>query len=114
MDPVQRVLNILKYENRIKLQNVLMKVPDREIAVTIMAMNEMEKELIFSLLGQAKVQRIKEELTYQKKLDIRKDRHLKIINKFLSYFEDGNRQFKNRSYIRPKKPGRDDSKFTGL
>lgn len=114
MDPVQKILNILKYENRIKIQNILMKVPDREIAVTIMTMNEMEKELLFSLIGPAKVKRIKEELGYQKKLDIRKDRYLKILNKFLSYFEAGNTQFKNRSYIRPKRPGRDYSKFTGI
>ncbi len=105
MNVREEILKIVKYQSKVTLQNMLMKIPDREIAVSIMALEDREKELFFSLLSPAKVLRLKEELQYQEKLDIRHDRYLKIVNKFLSYFEPGKKQFKNQSYIRPKRPG---------
>jgi len=105
MNVRMEILKVVKYHSKVTLHNMLMKIPDREIAVSIMALDDREKELFFSLLSPAKVLRIKEELQYQEKLDIRHDRYLKIVNKFLSYFEPGKKQFKNQSYIRPKRPG---------
>ena len=101
----EEILNILKYQNKITLQNILMKIPDREIAVSISVLKDFEKETIFSLLSPVKIRRIKDELKYQKKLDIRQDRYFKMVNKFLSYFAPGKKQFKDKSYIRPKRRG---------
>jgi Mg/Co/Ni transporter MgtE len=99
----EEIIKILTHQNRITLQNVLMKIPDREIAVSLSVLNIAEKEKVFALLSPEKRKRVEEEFKYQEKLDIRHDRYLKIINKFLSYFEPGKKQFRNHSYIRPKR-----------
>ncbi len=99
----EKILALLKYEDRVKIVNVLMKIPDREIAVSLMTLDEREREVAFSLLSPVKVRRVKEELQYQEKLDISHDRYTKIVRKFLSYFEPGKKDYKNQSYIRPKR-----------
>ena len=97
------ILRVFRMHNKVSLQNILMKIPDREIAVSISVLDDMEKQMFFSLVSQEKVKRIKEELNYQKQLDIRKDRYLKIADKFISYFTAGKKEFRNESYIRPKR-----------
>lgn len=103
MDPNEKILSVLRYTSKVRLQNVLMKIPDREIAVSIMYLCPEERENIFALLSPAKVMRIKEELTYQRKLNIRYSRYLKFVDAFLSYFGSSSGASKRRSYIRPKR-----------
>jgi flagellar motor switch protein FliG len=95
------VMRILHTHTGIVLQNTLMKIPDREIAVALMALNEQERSLVFSHISQAKTRRVQQEIRYQFTLDIRPDRYEKIVGKFVSYFEPGKKQFKDKSFIRP-------------
>ena len=81
-----------------------MKIPDREIAISISVLDDMEKQMLLSLVSPEKVKRVKEELKYNKRLDIREDRYVKIVDKFISYFKPGKKEFRNESYIRPKRP----------
>ncbi len=99
----EEILRVFRVHSKVSLQNILMKIPDREIAVSISILDDIEKQMFFSLLSLEKVKRVKEELKYQKRLDIREDRYLKIACKFLSYFKPGKKEFRNESYVRPKR-----------
>ena len=47
MNVREEILKIVKYQSKVTLHNMLMKIPDREIAVSIMALGDREKELFF-------------------------------------------------------------------
>lgn len=95
-------MQILRSHTGIALQNTLMRIPDREIAVSLMLLDEHERSMVFSHLSSAKTQRVQQEIRYQFSLDISPDRYEKIVRKFVSYFQPGKKQFKDTSYVRPK------------
>ena len=99
----RRIFSIFREGDRIKVENILMTIPDREIAVALLQLERREREEILSLISPAKAGRVREEIDYQETLYIPPDRYLKIIRKFVSYFEDGNKDYKHRSYIRPRR-----------
>ena len=86
----------------ITLQNTLMKIPDREVAVALLKLDEKERSLVFSHLSRAKTERVQQEIRYQQTLDIPHDRYEKIVHTFISYFQPGKKLYRYTSYIRPK------------
>ena len=103
MNVRESIFSIFRYWDRVKLGNTLMTIPDREIVVALLQLERREREAILSLLSPAKAGRVREEIGYQETLYISPDSYLKIVNKFLSYFEDGKSDHRDSSYIRPKR-----------
>ena len=99
----RRVFSIFREGDRIKVENTLMTIPDREIAVALLQLERREREEILFLISPAKAGRVREEIEYQETLYIPRDRCLKIIRKFVSYFEEEKSDHKDRSYIRPRR-----------
>lgn len=90
------------YQDRIKAQNILMKIPDRDIALSMLYMDHNEENMIFSLLSDKKNNRIKEELSYQKKLKINYKLYYDITKNLLKKFNKFKNDKKLITYIRPK------------
>jgi hypothetical protein len=99
----ERIFTILRVTDRVQMVNTLMTIPDREIAVSLLQLEVRERDAILSLLSPAKAERVREEIHYQGTLFISRDRQLRIVKKFLSYFEPGKSDFRDKSYIRPKR-----------
>jgi hypothetical protein len=86
----------------VSLHNLLMKVPERETAHALGLLEERDRERILSILGPKKRVRVKEEIAYQKKLFVRKDRSDRIVQSFISRFKGGMKSGGVKSYIRPR------------
>jgi hypothetical protein len=99
----EKIFSLLRCTERVQVVNTLMTIPDREIAVPLLQLEGRERDAILSLLSPAKAGRVREEIRYQETLFISRERQLRIVNKFLSYFEPGKSDFRDRSYIRPKR-----------
>jgi hypothetical protein len=103
------ILQIFRSENKVTLHNTLMKIPDREISVPLMLLSDREREMILSLVAPAKANRIREELKFQQRIEIRSDRFEKIVRKFIGYFGAGKKMFEDQSYLRPKRRTKNNS-----
>ena len=55
---------------RVRVQNSLMRAGDREIALSMMYMEDRDRGFLFSLLPAAKARRVREELTLQGRLKV--------------------------------------------
>ena len=95
------ILEALGGYDRVSLHNILMTVPDRETALALSLLDYGERERILAVLGPRKRTRVREEISYQKRLFVRRDGARRIIQRFLAYFERGAKGDRLKSYIRP-------------
>ena len=86
---------------KVKVQNSLMRQGDRPITLSMMFMQDQDREFIFSLLPAPKVSRIREELELQGRLKITYDQYRRAVSSLLEGLtrESGGDTLK--SYIRP-------------
>ena len=101
LDVKNQLLSFIQ-KDQIIAQNILMKIPDRDIALSMLYMDKDEENIIFSLLSNEKIKMIKEELSYQKKLKIHYQLYLDISNNLLKKFYQYKNEDKKRTYIRPQ------------
>lgn len=101
LDIKNQLLNYIN-QDRINAQNILMKISDREIALSMLYMDQKEENIIFSLLSEQKNKRIKEELSYQKKLKINYKLYCDISENLLKKFKKNKNNKNQRTYIRPR------------
>lgn len=86
---------------RVRVQNGLMRAGDREIALSMMYMDDRDRTFFFSLLPAAKVKRIREELTLQQRLKITYDQYRKAITALTEAIGSERGGGSIKSYIRP-------------
>lgn len=86
---------------RVHVQNGLMRSGDREIALSMMYMDDPDRTFLLSLLPSAKVRRIREELALQQRLKITYNQYVKAISALTKNLESGRGGGSIRSYIRP-------------
>jgi len=85
----------------VRVQNGLMRSGDREIALSMMYMEDGDRSFLFSLLPEAKVKRVREELTLQKRLKITYDQYRKAIATLTESIASDRGGGSMKSYIRP-------------
>ncbi len=100
--PNELLLGKLRQHPRVRVQNTLMRIGDRPIALGMMYMEDNDRDFVFSHLPAPKVERIRDELALQKRLKITYDQYRKAVQSLLDALnsETGGDSF--RSYIRPK------------
>jgi hypothetical protein len=103
VDVRQKILSVIRSGSAVSLANSLMRIPDREIALCLLPLRDGERARFFALLGPAKARRVKEEIDFQKTLHIPRKNYLKVVDKFLSYFGPGKKDYRDPSYVRPRK-----------
>ena len=103
MTPHERLLKIIRLLPRVTVHNKLMTAVDREIALTMMYMEDPEREYVLSFVSAEKKKRIREELKLHERLTIKYDQYLSALDHVVSLLKnsDQNRGFK--SYIRPRR-----------
>ena len=100
-----KIWNCIQKTPETQLQNALMRMPDRICAVSLSKLTDEQKDYIFSTMSPIKARRIREEIGYQRRLNIPEANYLKIVRSFLSLLgsgEKGNNTDLN-IYIRPRK-----------
>ncbi len=103
--PNQRLVRALRGLPRVDAQNRLMRLGDREIALSMMYMADTDRAALLGLLPQPKIHRISQELALHRRLAIRYDQYTAAVEAVLASLEErGRRVF--RSYLRPRRPER--------
>jgi len=85
------------------LQNRLMRIPDREMALAMMYMEDTDRLYIFSKLSSAKARRIREEIGHNKGVHITYDQYKKTISHVIAGLSGRPKTEKMKSYLRPKR-----------
>ncbi len=101
LDIKNQLLTCIK-QDHIEAQNILMKISDREIALSMLYMDQNEETIIFSILSAQKNKRIKEELFYQKNLKINYKLYCDITENLLKKFKKHKNNKNQKTYIRPQ------------
>ena len=99
--PNYRLVRRVRSLPKVRVQNGLMRAGDREIALSMMYMEDTDRAFFFSRLPQAKVKRIKEELALQSRLRITYDQYVKAIETVIKGVESNRGGTSFRSYLRP-------------
>ena len=92
--------------SKVVVQNRLMRVSDREIALSMMYMEDADRGRIFSILAPKKVVRIREELALISRLRVTYEQYSKAISSVTSVVEGEARETGLKSHIRPMPKGR--------
>jgi len=100
--PNDRLLAVFGRISEAEAQNRLMRVADRELALSMMYMQESDMRRLLSLIAPAKAHRVREELALQKHLAVRYDQYRRAITNVIGQLESGGGAQALRSYLRPR------------
>ena len=99
--PNEQLIRRARALPKVRVQNGLMRSGDREIALSMMYMEDSDRANFFSLLPAAKVKRIREELSLQQRLKITYDQYRKAITALTETLGSDRGGESIKSYIRP-------------
>ena len=100
MDTVKAILSVLQHTERAKLQNTLMRIPDKICAAALSALDAEARSAVYGLIGGAKAARIEEEIGLEARRRTSSTVKNKLVHSFFTYFEPEGKQTL-RPYIRP-------------
>ena len=83
-----------------------MRSSDREIALAFQRMDQEDVEAALSKLPEQKSRRIREEISYQKRLKITEEQYERMVERIISAISGGRGAAPISSYIRPRKERR--------
>ncbi len=98
--PDRRLLKLIRLLPPSEVQNRLMRISDREIAVSLLYLEKEERAFILSFLGGAKKSRVQEEMEYTDRLRIRYPEYRLMIENVIKQI-GGSGGGPLRSYLRP-------------
>ena len=84
------------------VQNILMRISDRELAICTLYMKENDIILLFSFLPVVKQKRVRQEQLYISRLNLRYPQYRTIIDNIILQLK-GMSSAGIRSYVRPKR-----------
>ena len=85
-----------------KIQNILMRISDRELAISMLYFSDKDKTFLLSFLPAAKQNRIKQEQSYLNRLNIRYPQYRTVIDDVILRLQ-GMSGGGIRSYVRPRR-----------
>jgi hypothetical protein len=96
----QQLLAYMRTLTAAEIQNRLMRLSDRDIAIALLYFDQGERAYLLSYLGHRKRERVEQELGYIKGMRIRYDQYKPAIERVLETFRKGGGSDR-RGYIRP-------------
>ena len=103
--PNDRLVAALRALGPVEAQNRLMRLSDREIALSMMYMGDRDRGALLALLPAPKAERINSEMRLHRRLVIRYDQYVTAVESVLSSLEQ-QRRGTFRSYLRPRRSDR--------
>ena len=102
MTPNDKLLKIIHDSRGTDLNNKLMRITDRELALSMMYMEQRDREAIFDLLSTGKVKRIREELSLHDRLQIRYAHYRTAIDHVIQILNHEKKSYSLKSYLKPR------------
>ncbi len=103
--PERELAHLLMALPRIEIQNRLLKVRDRELALATQNLEENERSRIYTAVSPEKIRRLREELSVIRRLRVRREDYLEAISRVIGVLEGRPYTEVLRSYIRPRNRG---------
>jgi len=103
--PDKRLIKILKALPPADAQNRLMRITDRNLAICMLYMENVERTILLGRIGKMKRDRVQQELGYVKHLRVRYPHYRSVIEQVIISLVGG-KDIGPRSYIRPIKDDR--------
>lgn len=100
LSPDQRLFHLLISLPPQDVQNRLMRITDREIAISTIYMGDRERNVLLGFLGHVKRERVMQEIAYVEHLRLRYPQYQAVIEQVIAVVS-GRRDGSVRSYIRP-------------
>ncbi|MCK5201310.1 MAG: hypothetical protein KAR21_23310 [Spirochaetales bacterium] len=103
MNPPDKVLaDLIRSGNSASIQNILMRVSDRELAISMIYMEKKDISFLLSFLPPVKQDRVKKEQNYVARLNLRYPQYRIVIDDVILRLK-GLSGGGIRSYVRPRK-----------
>ncbi len=96
------VLSLITRLPAVHVHNRLMVIPDRELALATLYMEEYQRRRLLGHLGPSKRRRVEEEITLQERLEIRYDHYRRALEGVLGALSNREGTRLGPSYLRPK------------
>jgi len=96
----RQLLRYMRTLTGTEIQNRLMRLADRDIALSVLHLEEEEQSFVISFLGKTKRERVQQELSYIRRMRIQYDQYRSAMQRVLDTFRKGGGSSR-RSYIRP-------------
>ena len=106
--PDKRLVKLLRGLTPAESQNRLMRITDRNLAICMLYMEDVERNLLLGRLGKMKRDRVVQELAYVKHLRLRYPQYRSVIEQVIISLAGG-KDIGPRSYIRHIKNDRRES-----
>lgn len=105
--PERELARLLVALPRIEIQNRLLKVRDRELALAMQNLGEAERSRVYAAVSPEKTKRLNEELSMVRRLRVRREDQLEAVLRVIAVLEGLPYTEVLHSYIRPRsrKPG---------
>ena len=101
--PPDSILSRLLHSGRhADIQNILMQISDRELAICMLYLSKSDVTFLLSFLPAIKQNRIKQEQSYLKRLNIRYSQYRTVIDNVILRLQ-GMAGVGIKSYVRPRK-----------
>ncbi len=107
MTKTEKLLSILRSLSPVDVQNRLMIISDRELALGLMYMTDKDRNYIFSFLSKAKADRVNEEIIRQQHQHITYKQYEVSIANLLQTLVSPGKRTALKSYLRPRRNRRD-------
>jgi len=101
MTPDEELMKLLRAFPSSEIQNKLMGVTDRELAMSMMYVSEGDCKFLLAFLSAKKIERVSEELRFQKGVRITYKQYLQAVNNVLIRLKSGEVKDGTKSYLRP-------------
>jgi len=100
--PDKTLADLLRSGIHANIQNILMRISDREIAICMLYLSEKDEAFLLSFLSSVKQKRIKQEQVYVKSLHLRYPQYRTVIDDVILRLQ-GLSGEGIRSYVRPRR-----------
>ncbi len=100
--PDKVLANLLHKGSHAQIQNILMRISDRELAICMLYLSEKERTFLLFFLPPVKQKRIGQEQNYLKSLNIRYPQYRTVIDDVILRLQ-GMSGEGIRSYVRPRR-----------
>lgn len=97
------LLTLISRLPAVHVHNKLMVIPDREVALSMLYMEESQRLRLLAHLGPSKRKRVEEEIRFQERLEIRYDHYRKALERVVGDLSNQESPRLGRSYLRPKR-----------
>jgi hypothetical protein len=104
MTPNRKLTDTIRSIPAASLQNALMRISDRDLAISMLYMEDPDRMKIFMAVSKQKEIRVKEELTLNNKRKVTYKHYTLSVQAVISSLINSRTPGKTNSYLRPRRP----------